>query len=215
MVYWALLHTTVAHLKWKRLSSLDRGTRFPFSRNVLSYCSHSYTSDITTVTETHFGIDLQKKNFTSYFQPTDLTLRLWRQCKSFTAGARDKEVKEFRHNMPVPLSHNGNDIGLCILVVVNVQNPSTAHPRRVKPFMQGGQQQQRSACFYSAFPSEQAVNRCPDPPYLGACLPATLAWSRDKGISPPLPPSHPPPHPPPPKNKQKSETEKKDTQMHK
>ena len=71
-------------------------------------------------------------------------------------------------------------------LVVNVQNPSTAHPRRVKPFMQGGQQQQRSACFYSAFPSEQAVNLCPDPPYLGACLPP---WSRDKGISPPTLPT--------------------------
>ena len=120
-----------------------------------------------------------------------------------------RQIGEFRHNTPVPLSHNGNDIGLCILVVVNVQNPSTAHPRRVKPFMQGGQQQRRSACFYSAFPSEQAVNLCPDPPYLGACLPAILAWSRDKGISTPNPPTlHPPHPPPPPKNKQKSEGEK-------
>ena len=64
----------------------------------------------------------------------------------------------------------------------------TACPHRVRTLTQRGRGKQRSARLYFALPSEQVVNLCSAPAYLGACHPSPLCPGR-KGITRLSPPS--------------------------
>lgn len=61
--------------------------------------------------------------------------------------------------------------------------PAT-RPRRIRTLMQRGRGNRRSDCLYFALPSEQAVNLCSAPAYLGACHPSS---ARGRKGPPPRP----------------------------
>lgn len=64
--------------------------------------------------------------------------------------------------------------------------PPTPRPHRVRTLTQRGQGNQRSACLYFALPSEQAVNLCSAPAYLGACHPSPAQGERHHTPQPSL-----------------------------
>lgn len=74
----------------------------------------------------------------------------------------------------------------------------TTRPHWVRTLTQRGQGNQRSACLYFALPSEQAVNLCSAPAYLGACHPSPAQGERHHTPQPSilllllLPPLSPP-----------------------
>lgn len=61
--------------------------------------------------------------------------------------------------------------------------PSTCR-HRVRTLTQRGQRKPRSAWLYFALPSEQAVNLCSAPAYLGACHPGPCPWEKGIYLSP-------------------------------
>lgn len=72
--------------------------------------------------------------------------------------------------------------------MVNVHNPHHLSPQSKDTHR--GQGKQRSACLYFALPSEQAVNLCSAPAYLGACRPRPCPGrkaSHASALSPPPP----------------------------
>lgn len=62
----------------------------------------------------------------------------------------------------------------------------TSCPQTVRTLTQRGQGNQRSACLYFALPSEQAVNLCSAPAYLGACHPSPAQGERHHTPQPSL-----------------------------
>lgn len=66
-------------------------------------------------------------------------------------------------------------------------------PDRVRTLMQRGHGNQRSAWLYFALPSEQAVNLCLAPAYLGACPPYPCTGRKASHASASSPPPPPPP----------------------
>lgn len=82
-------------------------------------------------------------------------------------------------------------LGCCWLslnnfIMVNVHNPHHLFPQSKDTHR--GQGKQRSACLYFALPSEQAVNLCSAPAYLGACHPRPCPGrkaSHASALSPP------------------------------